>query len=144
MPITLKSKRDRITAALTTDKIYIEAYAPVETGNDQEREEFYEDVEMVTREYKQAYPNHAIIVMGDMNAHICGYYSEETNENGQLLLDFCKKQAFSLVPYQGPTFERGDTKTAVDYILLEREHFHKLRSADILSRQYVHSDHNIL
>ena len=72
MPIILKSKRDRITAALTPDKIYIEAYAPVEIGNDQEREEFYEDVEMVTRELKQAYPNHAIIVMGNINAQICG------------------------------------------------------------------------
>ena len=43
MPIILKSKRDRITAALTPDKIYIEANAPVEIGNAQEREEFYED-----------------------------------------------------------------------------------------------------
>ena len=82
--------------------------------------------------------------MGDFNAHVQGYYSDDTNINGKLLLELCKNQSLSITPFQGPTFERGTIKTAVDYILLERESYDKMRNMDILDRQYISSDHHIL
>ena len=72
--------------------------------------------------------------MGDMNAHITGYYSEETNDNGRLLLQTCWEQAMAIAPFQGPTFERGESRTAVDYILTDRQNFKDITQTDIWDR----------
>ena len=40
-----------------------------------------------------------MVVMGDMNAHITGYYSEDTNDNGRLLLQTCRDQALAIAPF---------------------------------------------
>ena len=55
-----------------------------------------------------------------------------------------KNEALTIVPYQGPTFERGETTTAIDYILLDREHISDLGQTDILDRELIQSDHHIL
>ena len=139
-----KSKRDRFTTVAAQNWIIIEAYAPVEWKEEQEREEFYEDLNLIIEECKQAYPQNTTIVMGDMNAHISGYYGDETNENGRLLLKTWKEQALAIAPFQGPTFERGECRTAVDYILLDREAYRTITETNIWSRQWVQSDHNII
>ena len=82
--------------------------------------------------------------MGDFNAHTQGYFSSETNENGKLLQELCKNEALAIAPYQGPTFERGETATAIDYILLDREHANDLGKTTILNRELIYSDHHIL
>ena len=82
----MKTKRDRFTAATALQHTFIEAYAPVDCKDEQERDSFYEDLNLVIQECKQAYHQNRTIVMGDMNAHVAGYYSEETNDNGRLLL----------------------------------------------------------
>ena len=119
----MKTKRDRFTAATSLQHTFIEAYTPVDCKDEQEREDFYEDLNLVIQECKQAYPQNRTIVMGDMNAHVTGYYSEETNYNGRLLLQTCREQAMAIAPFQGPTYERGESKTAVYYILTDRRDF---------------------
>lgn len=121
-----KTKKDRFTAITMLDSTLIEAYAPVDCTKENEREEFYEDLNFIIEECRQAYPRNRIIVMGDMNAHVAGYYSEETNDNGRLLLRTCREQALAIAPFQGPTFERGDSKTAVDYILTDRQSYNDI------------------
>ena len=139
-----KTHRDRFTTITALQHTFIEAYAPVDSTDEQEKEDFYEDLNFIIRECKQAYPHNKTIVMGDMNAHITGYYSEETNDNGRLLLQTCREQAMAIAPFQGPTFERGDSKTAVDYILVDRQDYKDITQTDIWDRLWVHSDHNIL
>ena len=92
------------------------------------------DVKNTIIKCKTAYPEHKLITMGDMNAHTQGYYSESTNANGRLLIELCKSRNLAIIPYQGPTFERGESKSAIDYILVERANYHNVANADILDR----------
>ena len=50
----------------------------------------------------------------------------------------------AIAPFQGPTFERGESKTAVDYILMDRQDYKDITSTDLWDRLWVRSDHNIL
>ena len=50
----------------------------------------------------------------------------------------------AIAPFQGPTFERGESKTAVDYILVDRQDYKDITSTDLWDRLWVRSDHNIL
>ena len=50
----------------------------------------------------------------------------------------------AIAPFQGPTFERGECKTAVDYILMDRQDYKDVTSTDLWDRLWVRSDHNIL
>ena len=93
---------------------------------------------------RRAFPTHRMLIMGDLNAHTQGYYSQETNENGKLLKKMCKNEALTIAPFQGPTFERGESKTAIDYILMDREHINDLGQTDILKIERIYSDHHIL
>ena len=50
----------------------------------------------------------------------------------------------TIIPFQGPTFERGEASTAIDYILTPSAERHKLENTEIIDRQFIRSDHNIL
>ena len=106
----------------------------MEWAPEQEREEYFEDLDIIIREWTQSYPNHTLIVLGDMNAHVQGYYSDDTNENGKLLLKLWKEHALAIAPFYGPTFERGDSKSAIDYILLNREMYNSITETNILDK----------
>ena len=94
-----KAKRDRFTAVTVSEWTIIETYAPVDCTDEPKREEFYEDLNFVIEECRQAYPRNKMVVMGDMNAHVAGYYSEDTNDNGRLLLQTCRDQALAIAPF---------------------------------------------
>ena len=46
-----------------------------------------------------------MILVGDFNGHVKHHYSEETNENGELLLEITKKQSLEITNMNSPTFE---------------------------------------
>ena len=52
----MKTSRDRFIAVTTLQHTFIEAYAPVDCKDEQEREDFYEDLNLIIQECKQAYP----------------------------------------------------------------------------------------
>ena len=68
----------------------IEAYAPVDCEDQEERENFYIDLEIISEKLKEELPNHKHMILGDMTAHVLGCYSKETNENGELILKICR------------------------------------------------------
>ena len=65
--------------------------APVNSAKADEREEFYayaaEAVEVMRRKDRKI----PMILLGDFNGHIKNHYSQDTNENGELLLEIVKK-----------------------------------------------------
>ena len=115
----LETPRDRFTAITIQEYVIIEAYAPVNSEDADERENFYMDLETIADKLAEELPNHKHIIIGDLNAHVLGCHSNETNENGELLLRLCRNTNMTIVPLPGPTFIRGETKTTVDYILMD-------------------------
>ena len=101
------------------------------------------DLETIADKLAEELPNHKHIIIGDLNAHVLGCHSNETNENGELLLRLCQNTNMTIVPLPGPTFIRGETKTTVDYILMDPGSRAELHQADVLDTHYIHSDHQI-
>ena len=63
-----------------------------------------------------------MILVGDFNGHVKHHYSEQTNENGELLLETIKKQSLELINMNSPTFEQpGKNPTCIDYVALTRK-----------------------
>ena len=83
----------RITAHIYNNMYLIEAYAPCQGKR---IEDFYE--------YLNTYATDAslkglpLLVMGDFNGHIEGWYSDHTNTNGQALIDFAEYWGLEILP----------------------------------------------
>lgn len=94
----MTTQRDRLTAILIEDSIFIEAYAPVNSAKEEKRKNFYDSIADYIREVQRTLPNHRLYVLGDFNAHLAGNVAATTNENGHLLLELCRDYGLFIIP----------------------------------------------
>src|SRR5688572_29261171 len=82
-----------------TNVLIVQIYAPCEDEEEEEKDQFYESLDQALREYKKG--RECLVVMGDFNGkagngreeNIVGPYGLGTrNENGDRLVNFCRKQ----------------------------------------------------
>lgn len=63
-----------------------------------------------------------MLIMGDFNGHIEGWFSDHTNTNGQALIDFAEYWNLEILPNNQPTFRgRNGDPTCVDYVLIQKD-----------------------
>lgn len=140
----------------------IEAYAPTETGEEDEKDKFYEDLQ----ELMDKTPRHDLImVLGDFNAKV-GNRSEiwgktlgkhgvegEENENGTRLLEFCSQNNLCITntqfiqkPIRKMTWKSPDGKTEnlIDYIITREEWMTSVKKTRVYRSAEIDSDHNLV
>ena len=81
-------------------------YAPVSSSSELSLLQFYIAVDAVLGRIKIDYPNHALILLGDFNAHVRGYGSNTTDTAGEQLQRLCSENQLYLAPFDGMTFRR--------------------------------------
>ena len=84
----------------------LEAYAVVNSSNERQREEFFAGMISAIQQIKQRYPRLPFVLVGDLNGHIRGWFSEETNDNGKLIEHVAKRYGLEIVSQKEPTFCR--------------------------------------
>ena len=139
----------------------INAHAMTNDSPDEEKEAFYEKL---SRAYDNC-PRYDIkIILGDMNAKVgreeifkptIGKWSlhEETNENGQRLIDFAAEKGmvikgtfFQHKSIHQATWESPDgfTKNQIDHCLIEGRHFSDVIDVKVCRGANVDSDHYLV
>ena len=153
--IRIKSKHANIT--------FIEAYAPTNQADDEEKEQFYSELQ----EVMETVPRHDVIMLlGDFNAKIGknhkkwgrtlgphGIGDENENENGERLLNFCKENDLCVtnsqfiqkhsrkVTWVSPD---GTTKNMIDFIITREEWLTSITRTRAYTTPDVNSDHHLL
>lgn len=79
----------------------IEAYSPVESAKEEIKEEFTMNLIRAINQLSGELP---IILIGDFNAHIRGWLSEETNQNGTNLQHICQAHNLKILQLNEPTY----------------------------------------
>ena len=70
---------------VTTDNIIVEAYAPVNTAPIDTRQDYFTTLTASILETQRKHPNKPLILIGDFNSHLRGWFSETTDSSGKLL-----------------------------------------------------------
>ena len=84
----------------------LEAYAVVNSSKEQERDEFFAGLINAIDQIKQEYPRLPFVLIEDLNGHIRGWFSENTNENGKMTEHVARRYGLEIVSQKEPTFCR--------------------------------------
>ena len=153
---------ERILALKLRDKfndiLIIQVYAPTEDTDRTEVEHFYDEVEKVIKENKKF--RDKVIITGDFNAKVGSQSVKNTtgkfglgvrNENGEKLIEFCKKHGLSIT---NTFFEQketsrytwtspdGKTKNQIDYIIVNNRFRNSIKNSKSRPGADCGSDHN--
>ena len=140
----------------------ISAYAPTENADNDEKEHFYSDLS----NYLQSRPLHNLVVtLGDFNARIgrdaMNYHSkvigkyayhQESNDNGNRLIDFCESTNMNLATTRQPHPNRhqwtwkhpNGHKAQLDHVLIRGKWINSLRNCRSYNTVEIDSDHRIV
>merc|ERR1711915_771646 len=137
---------------------FIQVYTPTEDADNMNKQEFYEDLRNTVRQnWKHG---ERLVVMGDFNSkvgkereeNIVGPYGlGERNENGDLMVDFCRE--FGLVVTNTWNEQReeerhtwispdGRTRNQIDYILIDGRYRNSVTNSKSRPEADCGSDHN--
>ena len=83
------------------------------------REDYYTTLTATIQDAQQDHPNKSVILIGDLNAHLRGWYSETTDSSGKLLEHLAMQCSLSIVRSNAPTFCRPGKLSCVDYVLMD-------------------------
>ena len=138
--------------------LLIQVYAPTEDTEIGIKEEFYENLSKAVRENKKY--GERIIICGDFNAKV-GNEREEgiigpfglgnRNENGDLLVDFCRefKMVVTNTWFEQKESDRhtwispdGRTKNQIDYVLINHRYRNSITDSKSRPEADCGSDHN--
>ena len=86
--------------------VVIEAYAVVDSASDIAREQFFAGLIEAIHQTRQEYPQTPLVLIGDLNGHIKGWYSETTNSNGRMIEHLANRYNLEIVSQKAPTFCR--------------------------------------
>lgn len=85
-----------------------------------------------------------MVIMGDLNGHIAGGFHNQTNKNGQAILDFAAHWDMEILHNNQATFRgRHGNPSLVDYVLITREITRNVQSHTIYDTA-ITSDHSML
>ena len=133
--------------------LIIQVYAPNEDGDEKDKEQFYEMLDQVIVENRKG--NECLMVMGDFNGKvgknkeedIVGPYGlGERNENGQLLVEFCKRHNLFVTNtwFQQRTSAQytwtspdGNIKNQIDYVLIDKRYRNEVKNSKSHSQHYA-------
>ena len=140
------------------DVLFIQIYAPNEDSDRAEVECFYEELEKVIKENKTF--KDKIIIAGDFNAKVGSQCVRNTtgkfglgerNENGERLIEFCKKLEMNIT---NTFFEQkegsrhtwispdGKTRNQIDYVLVNNRFRNSIKNSKSRPGADCGSDHN--
>ena len=140
--------------------VIIQVYAPNEIAEEAEKTQFYEELRETIKEHKKS--RDQLIVMGDFNAKVgekrenkvVGPYGMgERNDNGELLIGFCKEEDLVLA---NTWFERryknrhtwespdGKSKNQIDFILVSQRYRNSVKNAKVRPSADCGSDHHLV
>ena len=133
--------RHRYTAARIGDTVIIEAYAVVDSTNDGEREKFFAGLMNVLQQTEAEYPQTPRILIGDLNGHIRGWYSDTTNKIGKMIEHLAKCNNLEIVSQKAPTFCRPGKLTCIDYTLVDPKAKASLLETRKADKLHIGGDH---
>ncbi|CAG9321679.1 unnamed protein product [Blepharisma stoltei] len=119
---------------------FIEACSPVEGGDDTEIETFYENMyEAILWSRGKGKQE---ILMGEFNAHVRGWWSTGTNQNGNRLKVMCKQWDQELLQLDKPTHLHSTGNTfCLDYTVIKRSMLDEIIDYDVNEDCPIDSDH---
>ena len=146
--------------AQPVDVIVIQVYAPTNDAPQTETEEFYSELENVVKLQKKY--QDCLVVMGDFNGKV-GDMKEDNivgpfglgqrNENGQSVIDYCRKYNLMIANTWFETKERNrhtwiapdkKTKNQIDYILIDNRYRNGVNNSKARPGADCDSDHNLV
>ncbi|CAG9327871.1 unnamed protein product [Blepharisma stoltei] len=130
----------RIIGLMIGDFVIIEAYCPVENAIEEELEDFYEKLNIQIGEIRAA--EQRTLVLGDFNAHVAGWYSGTTNQNGKRLIKFCKEWQLKLMSLDKPTHTHSSGNVfCLDYCATDWDSADTITDFDTCPGNPIKSDH---
>ena len=133
--------RHRYTAARIGDTVIVEAYAVVDSTNEREREQFFAALTNVMQQTKAEHPHTPTILIGDLNGHIRGWYSDKTNKNGKMIEHLARCNNLEIVSQKAPTFCRPEKLTCIDYTLVDAKAKTSLLETRTADKLHIGGDH---
>ena len=165
MLVMIDSKGDSIAGILLSTKpvetIIVQIYMPTSDCEENVSLAFYEDIEEVMKRLGGR-KDRVVVVMGDFNSvigesqvkEIVGPFSiGETNDKGQLLIDYCKEKCFTIRSTQYQTAKKrrytwthpnGINKILIDYMLMDKKHRNSLCKCRPITNLDCGTDHNMV
>lgn len=130
----------RLIAITIDDVTLIEAYAPVNSACKQDKDEFFHDLSRMLA-FSISHPRHTVI-MGDFNAHIAGWQSDLSNENGHMLLNLLRNTNIELIKHSHLTYHTtGKKSSCLDYFAVSSPFKNRISHPYAVSDSHVPSDH---
>ena len=134
--------------------LIIQIYASNEEADTNTKEAFYEELQMTLNEMKKY--GDRVIILGDFSGKVGEGMDEQgswsiwlrrRNENGQLLVDFCKANDLLITNtwYQqkkGAQHQMAKAKNQIDYILINKRYRNNMTNAKSRPGMDCGSDHN--
>ena len=134
------------------------AYAPQVECTDEEKEEFWEELEELIRSFSD---KEKIVIGADLNGHIGrgntgyerwhgGFGHGENNQEGDNILEFT--QAYDLALGNSlfkkreehyVTYMSGTNRTVIDYILVRRQDLRDLKDCKVIPGESIASQHRL-
>ena len=122
------------------DVSLVEAYAPVNCSRKEVRENFFPD--LLSALAGLTLKTKGILLLGDFNAHVKGFASEETNSNGEILLRTLRVAGLNLLGLNEVTFlGRNGIPTCIDNFAISRNMKEMVTRQSRLDNTPTGSDH---
>ncbi|CAG9319122.1 unnamed protein product [Blepharisma stoltei] len=136
---TKEFTQGRIAGIVIESQVIIEAYSPKE-GDEKALDAFYEGLNEAC-EWGRARGKY-LLLFGDFNAHIRGWWSDQTNGNGHLFKQLCDEWGLEILPMNKPTHLHSSGSTfCLEYCAIDRHILGKVISYEDIQNNPIKSDH---
>jgi exonuclease III len=138
--IVTYEKEGRIAAIKCQGLAIIETYAPVDCSKRETKENYYRNLTACLAEIITTSNN--VILMGDFNAHIKDFASNETNNSGVMLQNIVKTANMNLINLNDYTYlGRNGRPTCIDYIAISENMSSNVLNFNLVKNTVIGSDH---
>ena len=138
------------------------AYAPTDTSEGEEKDEFYDALQSILRDVPQ---HDVLLVLGDFNARVSANSPDKERamgkhgvglnitDNGERLIDICQENNLviggTLFTHKDIhkltwTSPDGKTQSQIDHIIINGKWRHSLQDVRVMRHADIGSDHNLL
>ena len=159
-PISPRLLKARFNSRYTKLSVIV-CYAPIEDAEEEDKENFYNQLQATTEEVKT---HDMLLIIGDMNARVGGdnrgregtigkHGLGVMNDNGGRLCDFCEENDLTIGGslFQHKTIHKntwtspdGATKTQIDHIIINKKWKNSMRDVKVCRGADIASDHNLV
>ncbi|CAG9320338.1 unnamed protein product [Blepharisma stoltei] len=130
----------RVSAMLSDRLAIMEVYSPVEGSSDDEMEKFYDEINRTISWVRLR--ERPLLLMGDFNAHLKGWWAEQTNSNGKRTKALCLEWGLNILEQKESTHLRSSGTThCINFYLADNRIMDRIIDIKVNIDNSIRSDH---